>query len=88
MAKLDHGVEISRSATQTARERWCEFYGVDTSTNHFANFLGITRLVEVKNHRPGVIMLRKSAVDKIMLLNSPHWYSILKAYEAQKLPKK
>lgn len=83
--KEDPGVAIERRLFTNARERWGEFHGLTNEANvkSFANYLGLQRL-DIKNIKPGTIMLRKSAVDKIMLLNSEHWYAILKAREAKR----
>lgn len=78
-------VEVRRGDMQTARERWCKFYGLDVFHHSFAHYLGVTHLNTIKSHRLGIMMLRKSAADKIMMLNSPHWYALLKAREAKRL---
>lgn len=81
--KDDPLVEVSRADLQLARERWCIYYNVHIRHPSFANYLGTKWVNTFINSISGTIMLRKSTVDKIILLNSPHWYALLKARDAK-----
>lgn len=84
--KANPGTRVARSAYSTAYIRYCDFYNNQKSSGQgsFASFLGVTRLSALNhNHHNGHITIRKSAADKIMMLNSPHWYALLKAREAR-----
>lgn len=84
--KADPGTRVARTAYSIAYARWCTFYHTQevSGRGSFASFLGVTRLSAlITPTLPGTLTMRKSAVDKIMMLNSPHWYTLLKARDAR-----
>lgn len=89
MSKQDPGTKVSREAFRQAMSRYQAFTkNYKTSgRGSFASFLGCSRLNCVLDFSGATeLTLRKSAVDKIMLLNEQHWYTILKVIEVRKHP--
>lgn len=89
--KENPGVKVSMGEYVTALARFAKFHESDMhvtliDNRVFARFLGITKANHITQpHQPGAhLIMRQSAVDKIKLLNSPHWYAILKVREARK----
>jgi len=79
-------IPVERVHFAEAFNRWIKFTGNmnNNGTGSFASYLGVTRIGLLRSMRGEPLMMRPSAVAKIMLLNSPHWYAILKAKEVKR----
>lgn len=86
-------IEVPMERVWDAFKNWCEFYGVDPADHNrptdeaVGNF---SKFVEQHadwhaNHDYKNYTVSEETSRKVSLLTSPHWRTILRAYEAKKV---
>lgn len=80
--KRDPSVAVTATDYWNAFNGYHAYYSMKLSAppQTFANFLGMAGDPPIR----GTIMIRQSAVRKVQMLNSPHWYALMKAHELRK----